>query len=61
VKGPISEVAEEYKFHFEDILETWIKVDVYDILHPRVQFMYFRERTNQLNFEDAKGTLAVWN
>lgn len=56
----ISSVLGEHKFHKEDILEGWWRVDVSNVLTAGVALMFPNERADQHRIEDAKGSTAMW-
>jgi len=41
--GTISKIGGEGKFYFLIILETWLKMDVHDILAANTALMFFNE------------------
>jgi len=60
-KGNVSGLPGEHKFHFKDIPEGWLKVDVNDILHPSTALMFPAADPDMQLIEDAKGTSVVWH
>ena len=59
--GSVSGFPGEQKFHFTDIPKGWLRVDVLDVLAPRVALMFPNDDAEQHRIEDAKGTNAIWD
>jgi hypothetical protein len=59
--GTVSGISGEHKFHFMDILDGWIKVDVHEALAPNVQLMMENRDDEQEKVKDAVGSLVLWN
>ena len=59
--GTINGLLRRHKFHFRDIPENWIKVDIREVLHPKTTFMYPSDDADQNIIADAIGSVALWN
>jgi hypothetical protein len=59
--GIVSGLSGKHKFHFLEILEGWIKIDVKDTLAPNVQLMMENRDTEQEKVKDAIKSLVIWN
>lgn len=57
----ISGLLGESKFHFREIPQSWVKVDVLSILQPGVALMFPYEEADMALIEDAKGSTALWD
>ena len=59
--GKISGMPGKHKFHFQDIPENWLKIDVHEILIPGVKLMFPSRDDEQDKIEDVKGTATLWD
>ena len=57
--GTMSGISGEHKFYFIDILDGWIKVDVWDALAPNMQLMIENQDAEQEKVKDVVGSLVV--
>ena len=57
----MSGINEKKKFHIMDILDGWIKVDVWVALAPNVQIMMENQDVEQEKMKDVVGSLVIWN
>jgi hypothetical protein len=48
------------KFHFQTILDSWLKVDVKEVVCPNAALMYPREPADQIVLKDVMGRNAIW-
>jgi hypothetical protein len=58
--GTISGLLGEHQFHFKAIPESWLKVDVRDILIADVALMYPNEAADMTHIQHAKGSSVIW-
>ena len=61
VVGTISGLPGGHKFHFRDILENWIKVDLQEALQPKSVVMYPSDDADQNIVADAVGSATLWD
>jgi hypothetical protein len=59
--GTVSGISGQHKFHFMDIPDGWIKVDVGEALAPNVQLMMESRDDEQEKVKDAVGSSVLWN
>ena len=59
--GTISGLPEGHKFHFRDIPENWIKVDLWEALRPKAVLMYPSDDADQNIVADAIGSATLWD
>jgi hypothetical protein len=59
--GTINGLPGRHKFHFRDIPENWIKVDVREALHPKTALMYPSDDADQNIVADTVGSAALWD
>ena len=59
--GQISGIPGIHKFHFNDIPETWFKVDILEIMLPDVPLMMPRDDEGFSVMKDVKGTSTLWD
>jgi hypothetical protein len=57
----ISGVPGTQKFHFKDIPENWMKVDVREALYPKTALMFPNDDIDQNIIGDAVGSAALWD
>jgi hypothetical protein len=57
----VSGISGEHKFHFMDIPDGWIKVDVREALAPNVQLMMENRDDEQEKVKDVVGSSVLWN
>jgi hypothetical protein len=57
----ISGLPGDSTFHFKQIPDSWVKVDVRDILHAGVPLMFPYEEADMTVIEHAKGSAAMWD
>jgi hypothetical protein len=57
----VSGISGKHKFHFLEVLEGWIKVNVKDALAPNVQLMMENQDAEQEKVKDAIGSSVIWN
>ena len=60
-KGTVSGLPGEHLFHFKDIPDDWLKIDVTDILHQNVPLMISVPNADQEVIEQALGLYAMWH
>jgi hypothetical protein len=51
----------EHKFHFDTILDSWFKVDIWEALVPNVAIMFPIDVANQNTIKDVVGGNAMWD
>lgn len=56
----MSGISGEHKFHFKDIPEEWMKVDVIKEVAPNVTLMVPNEGIDQEKLKDVIGTCIIW-
>ena len=59
--GRISRILGIHKFHFNDILETWFKVDILEIMLPDVPLMMPKDDEGFSVMKDVKDTSILWD
>jgi hypothetical protein len=59
--GTVSGLSGKQKFHFLEIPEGWIKIDVKDALAPNVQLMIENRDAEQEKVKDVVGSSVIWN
>jgi hypothetical protein len=59
--GKVSGIGGENKFHFKEIPEKWLKVDVQEALLPETTLMQPNEDADQHMVEDVIGTIVIWD
>lgn len=59
--GNISGLLGEQKFHFKEIPDLWMKVDVRNVFHLGVHLMIEREDTDMIFVEHVKGSAELWD
>ena len=59
--GNISGLPKKHKFHFTDIPEMWLKVDVREILQKGVALMFPFDADDQNVINDVRGTSTLWD
>jgi hypothetical protein len=59
--GTVSGISGEHKFHFMDIPDGWIKVDVKEALASNVMLMMENRDAEQEKVKDIVGSSVIWN
>jgi hypothetical protein len=59
--GIVSGFGRIDKFHFNTIPESWLKVDVKEVVSPNADLMYPNENANQHLLKDVVGGNTVWD
>jgi hypothetical protein len=59
--GTVSGIGGIDKFHFNTISESWLKVDVKEVMSPNADLMYPNEDANQRLMKDVMGGNALWD
>ena len=59
--GTINGLSRVHKFHFRDILENEIKVDVREALQPKAALMYPSDEADQNIVANAIGSPTLWD
>jgi hypothetical protein len=59
--GIISDVGGEDKFHFNNIPDSWFKVDIDQVLLPDVALMWENADADQTKVGNVQGSNVVWN
>jgi hypothetical protein len=59
--GIVSSFGGIDKFHFNIIPESWLKVDVKDVLSPNAELMYPHELADQSVVGDVVGGNTLWD
>jgi hypothetical protein len=49
------------KFHFNTVPESWLKVDVKEVMSPNADMMYPNEATDQHVVKDVVGGNTLWD
>jgi hypothetical protein len=49
------------KFHFNTIPESWLKVDVKEVVSPNADLMYPNKNANQILLKDVVGSNTMWD
>jgi hypothetical protein len=60
VVGVVSGFGRIDKFHFQTIPESWLKVDVKEVVCPNIALMYPHEPADQIVLKDVMGGNAIW-
>ena len=61
VVGLVSGFGEIDKFYFNTILESWLKVDMKEVMSPNVDLIYPNEVANQHVLKDVVGGITLWD
>jgi hypothetical protein len=59
--GTISGIRGVHKFHFQVILDEWLKVDIQEALMPDVVLMFPNDTTDQNKVGDVVNGNGRWN
>jgi hypothetical protein len=57
----VSDFSGEHRFHFLEIPDGWMKVDVHEALVPNAVLMMENRDAEQEKFKDAVGLSILWN
>jgi hypothetical protein len=57
--GTVSGISGQHKFHFMDIPDGWIKVDVCEVRAPNVQLMMENQDVEQEKVKDVVGSSTL--
>jgi hypothetical protein len=49
------------KFHFNTILESWLKVDVKEVMSSIADLMYLHKGADQYVMKDVVGGITLWD
>jgi hypothetical protein len=60
VIGVVSGFGGIDKFHFKTIPDSWLKVDVKEVVCPNAALMYPHEVADQIVLKDIMGGNALW-
>jgi hypothetical protein len=61
VCGTVSGISGQHRFHFVEIPDSWLKVDVQEALMPNVSLMMENREAEQEKVKDAVGSCVLWN
>jgi hypothetical protein len=61
VVGVVSGFRGIDKFHFNTIPESWLKVDVKEVMSPNTDLMYSNEDADQHLVKDVVGGNTLWD
>jgi hypothetical protein len=56
----VSGFGEINKFHFKTIPDSWLKVDVKEVVCPNAALMYPHKAADQIVLNDVMGGNALW-
>jgi hypothetical protein len=59
--GVVSGLGGIDKFHFNIIPESWLKVDVKEVMSPNAELMYPHEPADQSVVRDVVGGNTLWD
>jgi hypothetical protein len=48
------------KFHFKTIPDSWLKVDVKEVVYPNAALMYPHKAVDQIVLKDVLGGNSLW-
>jgi hypothetical protein len=60
-RGTVSGISGQHRFHFVEIPDGWLKVDVQEALMPNVSLMMENREAEQEKVKDAIGSCILWN
>jgi hypothetical protein len=60
-RGTVSGISGQHRFHFVEIPDGWLKVDVQEALMPNVSLMMENREAEQEKVKDDVGSYVLWN
>jgi hypothetical protein len=60
-KSSVRDGQWQHRFHFVEIPDSWLKVDVQEALMPNVSLMMENREAEQEKVKDAVGSCVLWN